>query len=265
MDTTDYYYDPHAGEGISVYIVDTGVYTGNSEFTNLPGGYRWIWPTQDFWKDSSDVPYQEVDNSEHGTCLMSKVVGKRFGVAKKASTVIAKWIYGAPISWQVLVLEIITRVRKDILTKALQGKAVINMSFGQPSDDQEYIAALEAVLTDLVRELDVVVVISAGYIEVSHKLTMGFEHQLGEIHVLITQFSQEGGSSYINEYPALIRKTLPDLIVVGSVNVDGSRSSWSQTGPLVGMYIRNRTLLDLCCCNSDVGIQNFLLHIIQNQ
>ena len=179
METTDYYYNPSAGEGISVYIVDTGVYTGNSEFTNLPGGYRWIWPTQDFWRDSSDVPYEEVDSSEHGTCLMSKVVGKRFGVAKKASTVIAKWIYGAPISWQVLVLEIITRVRKDILTKGLQGKAVINMSFGQQSDDQEHIAALEAVLTDLVRKLDVVVVISAGYIEVSHELTIGSEHQLG--------------------------------------------------------------------------------------
>lgn len=178
MDTTDYYYDPIAGEGISVYIVDSGVYTGNSEFTNLPGGYRWIWPTQDFWEDFYDIPYKEVDQSDHGTCLMSKVVGKRFGVAKKASAVIARFIYGVPISWEVLVLEIMTRVRKDIVTKALQGKAVINMSFGQPSDDQEYIAALEAVLTDLVRELDVVVVISAGNIDVSHELTMNSDYQL---------------------------------------------------------------------------------------
>lgn len=179
MDTTEYFYNPIAGEGISIYIVDTGVFTGNSEFANLPGGYRWIWPTQDFWKDSSDVLYEETDNSEHGTCIMSKVLGSRFGVAKKASIVIAKWIYGVPIRWQMLVLEIITRVRKDIVTKALQGRAVINVSFGQPSDDQEYIAALEAVLKDLVRELDVVVVISAGNIEVSHELMVGPEHQLG--------------------------------------------------------------------------------------
>ena len=179
MGTTDYYYNPIAGEGISVYIVDSGVYTGISDFTDLRGGYRWIWPTQDFWKDFYDVSYEETDNSEHGTCVMSKAVGKQFGVAKKASAVIVKWVYGVPISWQVLVLEIMTRVRKDIVTKALQGKAVINMSFGQPSDDQEYIAALEAVLTDLMRELDVVVVIAAGNTEVTHELTIGSEHHLG--------------------------------------------------------------------------------------
>ena len=175
--TTDYHYNPIAGNGISAYIIDTGIYPRNSEFANLPGGYRWLWPTQNFWNGQCNWPHEEDDPVNHGTCVTSKVVGRRLGVAKKATAVIVKWIYGAQCIREVLLFEALTRVRKDILTKGLQGKAVINMSFGKAGeDDQEYIAALEALLEDLVKELDVVVVISAGNTGVSRELRIDSEH-----------------------------------------------------------------------------------------
>lgn len=90
------------------------------------------------------------------------MVGHYLGVAKKASAVIVKWVTPPGIGAEVRALEGLTRIRKDSVGKGLQGKAVINLSWGDPSEDQEYIAALEVLLDDMVRELDGVVVIASG-------------------------------------------------------------------------------------------------------
>lgn len=71
MDTTDYDYEAVAGGGITVFILDAGVWTRNPDFEDLPGGYRWLWPMQDFWEINNNGPYVEDDYSGHGTCMMS--------------------------------------------------------------------------------------------------------------------------------------------------------------------------------------------------
>lgn len=55
---------------------------------------------------------------------------------------------------------------------------------------------------------------------------------------------------YVDKYPALARKNIQDLIVVGAVLVDGSVWPGTQRGPLVGMYIRCRPPSSLRCYDS---------------
>ncbi len=202
----DYYYDPKAGEGVTVYILDFGVDTENGEFADLAGKWRWLWPTQDFWKNHYNEEYYEGDQDPdgHGTCIMSKIAGQRYGTAKKANIVIASYL--SPMSGEenIRELELLSRVREDILKKTLAGKAVVNLSFGHVSDDQEYIKAMRTILDAMLQE-DVVVIIASGN-------------------------EAKTRSPDIDEYPALLRKDLPQLIVVGSVNVDGSPSHFSQGG-----------------------------------
>ncbi len=169
-DTSVYTYNPIAGNGITAYIIDTGVSTTNSEFTDLPGGYRWCWPTQNFWKNHYNIVYNEDDDDDHGTCVLSKIVGRRFGVAKKTSAVILKPLPDAAGGESVSVIETMARAREDIVTRGLQGKAVLNFSFNFPSVDEEFIAALKAILTDMVRELDVVIVVASGNDAVGNEL-----------------------------------------------------------------------------------------------
>jgi len=96
-----YAYDARGGQGITVYVMDTGinpdhpVSTLNSqfalvsvrlthlqEFRNMQGSLRWLYlPTE---------PHIQSDAVGHGTCTTSKVVGPAFGVAKSANIVVVK-------------------------------------------------------------------------------------------------------------------------------------------------------------------------------
>jgi len=74
-----YLFDSTAGEGVTVYIVDTGV---NINHTDFGGRAKW----------GKTVPDgdEDVDGNGHGTHVAGTVAGKRYGVAKKANIVAIK-------------------------------------------------------------------------------------------------------------------------------------------------------------------------------
>ena len=78
-DSTSYVYDTTAGSGVTVYVVDTGIYTDHSEF-----GGRAKWGAN-FISGSVNT-----DENGHGTHCSGTIAGSTYGVAKEANLVAVK-------------------------------------------------------------------------------------------------------------------------------------------------------------------------------
>lgn len=172
----DYLYDDSAGEGISIYVVDSGANPAHPEYTGMLGSIEWLWPGKDLWqilprKDFSDWYPSKTDSVDHGACMISKAVGPEYGVAKKANIVVVKLIFEGGKLVPASLMSAIASVKQDIDDKAEQGnpitgKVVVNFSLGIPwdpknEDEKNWIEQLRQGLSTLL-QLDAVVVISAG-------------------------------------------------------------------------------------------------------
>lgn len=74
-----YQYDSRAGEGVTAYIIDTGINIDHVDFEGRASWGKTI-PTGD----------QDIDGNGHGTHCAGTVAGKRYGVAKNAKVVAVK-------------------------------------------------------------------------------------------------------------------------------------------------------------------------------
>ena len=157
-----YAYDTTAGEGITVYIVDSGANPSNPDYSGMPGNKRWLDIDEDYWRKHATLPNTETDEQSHGSCVVSKVAGVIYGVAKKVNIVIAKvgikQSDTALAGWYIYLLE---KVREDILKNNLKGKAVVNISGGLPLTDESVIASMRTAVESLLKD-DVVVVTTSG-------------------------------------------------------------------------------------------------------
>ncbi|MEW2218691.1 S8 family peptidase [Streptomyces sp. NPDC006990] len=115
-----YVYPDSAGEGVTAYIIDTGVRTTHKDF----GGRA----TSGF--DAVDGDDDASDGNGHGTHVASTVAGEAHGVAKKADVVAVRVLddQGSGTTEQVV-------AGIDWVTKNAESPSVANMSLGGGADE----------------------------------------------------------------------------------------------------------------------------------
>lgn len=114
-----YSYDDTAGEGVTVYVIDTGVRVSHSDFGGRAvDGY-----------DAVDNDNTAQDGHGHGTHVAGTVAGSAYGVAKKAKIVGVRVLNN---SGQGTTAQVVAGI--DWVTANAVKPAVANMSLGGPGD-----------------------------------------------------------------------------------------------------------------------------------
>ncbi|MGW7514959.1 S8 family serine peptidase [Streptomyces sp. NPDC054796] len=115
-----YTYPDSAGEGVTAYVIDTGVRISHEDF----GGRA------EYGFDAVDGDDEADDGQGHGTHVAGTVAGKAHGVAKKAKIVAVRVLddQGSGTTEQVV-------AGIDWVTKHHKGPSVANMSLGGPKDE----------------------------------------------------------------------------------------------------------------------------------
>ncbi|GAB0132377.1 subtilisin-like protease [Epichloe bromicola] len=115
---TEYVYDESAGEGSTVYVLDSGIDIDHEEFQGRARlGHNAV----------KNAPARDVDG--HGTHVAGTVGSRTYGVAKRAKLVDVKLFHDGASTTEVL-LDGIEWAIKDIIAKKIQNRAILNMSFG---------------------------------------------------------------------------------------------------------------------------------------
>lgn len=114
----DFVYDSSAGQGITIYGVDTGIDIRHPEFA---GRIRW---------GTNTVDNDNTDGNGHGTHTAGTFAGTTYGVAKKANIVAVKVLSAGGSGSTSGVIKGIDWCVTDARSKNALGKAALNLSLG---------------------------------------------------------------------------------------------------------------------------------------
>ncbi|KAK7730529.1 hypothetical protein SLS63_005774 [Diaporthe eres] len=215
-----YTYDDSAGTDITVYVLDSGYYTKNSEYTGMAKKPRWI-----FGGAQADKSVEEDLGSDgHGSCAGSKVNGPKYGVAKQVNLVVVK----ASINIDET-LDSLNKIIEDVREKKLQGKAVVNFSRSIANPSKFTQKMLEYYVNEMIKE-DIVFVTASGNDD-REEVADGKASALD-----------------VDSYPPLMAASGTPIINVGAVDNTGKNASFSQGGPLVHVMAPGQQVQ--CAANS---------------
>ncbi|KAI0550517.1 subtilase [Xylaria curta] len=114
-----YVFDDSAGQGITAYVVDTGIRTTHEEFQGRA--------TLEF---NAIEGSPDTDENGHGSHVSGTIGGATFGVAKNVKLIGVKVLGADGGGTNADVLDGLNFVETDVQKKKIQGKAVMNMSLG---------------------------------------------------------------------------------------------------------------------------------------
>lgn len=125
---TTYYYDPSAGQGVTAYVIDTGIDIQHEDF-----GGRAKW-------GKNLVDQMDEDCNGHGTHVAGTVGGKKYGLAKSVSLVAVKVLDCEGSGSNSGVIKGMEWAMRDASgggngTAKAAGKTVMNMSLGGPRSE----------------------------------------------------------------------------------------------------------------------------------
>jgi subtilisin family serine protease len=113
-----YIFDASAGEGTTVYILDTGIRITHNDLAGRAT----------FGANFADNI--DDDTNGHGTHVAGTVAGTTHGVAKNAQVVAVKVLGSDGVGSNSGIIDGIQWVAQEVKAKGLTGKAVLNMSLG---------------------------------------------------------------------------------------------------------------------------------------
>ncbi|KAL1917842.1 uncharacterized protein VTP21DRAFT_3676 [Calcarisporiella thermophila] len=114
---SQYVYDPKGGEGVTAYVIDTGIYTRHPEFE---GRASW---------GKTFAPDGDSDGNGHGTHVAGTIGSKTYGVAKKVKLIAVKVLdRNGSGSWSNVIAGV--NWAADHAKANNPGKSVGNMSLG---------------------------------------------------------------------------------------------------------------------------------------
>lgn len=216
---------PELGKHIRIYVIDTGYDWLNTEFQQH-SSVRWLY-AGGVRKEENDM-----DPEGHGSCIFTKIGGRRYGVFKEAEMVMVK-TKAKEASFLSALSKIVLDRQKDIdMGNDMRGYFVINISGGWVHPNG---APMSQLLMDYMQHLVVskhaVVVTSAGRDE---------QNSWGEIVHMPASLA----GSY-------------DIITVGAVNPEpspnfGARYAWSRGGDALTV---SGPGLGMCQIPGDKGFQ----------
>ncbi|KAJ5595505.1 uncharacterized protein N7459_001713 [Penicillium hispanicum] len=213
----DFAYLDYAGSGVTIYIHDSGLNEIHEAFTGtLPAGVqrgRITVLQPETTASGAKIPTVNGDPSGHGTCVADKAIGTYYGIAKGANLV---FIPMADLDKDDYMLAELQKIVDDIKAKKDADPnffAVVNLSYflGDPLHK-------DSGLRDQYRQKYLAMI------------------QQGAL--LVTPAGNNGDRP-VDDYPALFAEEVAfenNMIVVGSVDVYGQRSLFSQVGWLVDTW-----------------------------
>ncbi|EQB53373.1 hypothetical protein CGLO_06902 [Colletotrichum gloeosporioides Cg-14] len=201
-----YTYDDSAGAEITVYVLDSGYYARNAEYTGMAVKPRWIFAGSQEEKSVEE----DLDPDGHGTCAGSKINGPKFGVAKQVNLVVVKAGTQASDTDDAL-----DRIVEDVRLKKLQGKAIVNISRCRLDSATEFSKkTMREYVNEMILE-DIIVIAAAG----------------NDNRAEVAQGKAKAAD--IDSWPGLMAKDGVPVINVGAVDNTGKNASFSQGGPHV--------------------------------
>lgn len=128
----DYIYDSSAGEGITAYIIDSGIDAKHPEF-----GDRATWGT-------NTLDSQDEDCSGHGTHVAGTIGSTTYGVSKRIKLVGVKVLNCDGVGSSTAVLKGVKWAASHVQEHGDPKKSVMNLSLGQGFSraDNEAVAAV---------------------------------------------------------------------------------------------------------------------------
>lgn len=127
--SNNYKYDNQGGEGVTAYVIDTGIKVSHDEFEGRAT-----------WGKSVAFPNLEVDGNGHGTHCAGIIGSKSYGVAKKVDLVAVSVmnLLGSGLTSDIIKgIEFVVNDHKSKVASKSKGfkGSVINMSLGGPKQD----------------------------------------------------------------------------------------------------------------------------------
>ncbi|OAA65936.1 subtilisin-like protease [Niveomyces insectorum RCEF 264] len=194
-----YVYDVSAGYGIVAYIVDTGILLTHMDFQG-----RAVFGAS--FVDDDPNPFTDQDG--HGSHVAGIVGGRTYGVAKNVQLVSVKVLSPTGQGAISAVIAGLNWVATNVTGEGLNGRAVVNLSFG---------GAQSRAVNDATA-------------------------QLAEVGIVPCVAAGNGGEDATSWSPA----SAPGAIVVGAINqLNDVRSSFSNYGSVLSVYAPGELVLSV--------------------